>query len=95
VAVENGLEELLLGTLLDIALYRSARGEKGRALEILAVLLHMPGGLEGVEDEAERIAFELESELKPEVVESVWEKGKSVTLDDFIQQILRDRRAPQ
>lgn len=87
-ATENDLILQVLHTLMNIARLRIAEDRKEYALELLAFIYYHPSNFDEIEDEAERMVFELESELPPSVVEAIWERGKTSVLDDIVQQTL-------
>lgn len=87
-ASDNDERMFLLRTLMNVAHLRIAEDKKEHALELLAFLFYYPESTEDIEDEAERILFDLESELSSSVVQPIWEKGKESTLDDILRQTL-------
>lgn len=80
--------ELALNCLMGMVQIYNHEGKREEALHLLAFLLHFPDSSEDLQDGAERIAFELQSEIPSHVLEPVWERGKSSALDDIVQDVL-------
>ncbi|MEQ8676629.1 MAG: protein kinase [Aggregatilineales bacterium] len=87
-ASDTDRKDDLLKTLMNVVHLRVAEDKKEHALELLAFLFYYPDSSDDIEDEAERILFDIESELSSDVVQPIWEKGKESTLDDILRQTL-------
>lgn len=83
-----GALELALNCLMGMVQIFNSEGQRERALQLLAFLLYFPDSSEDLQDGAERIAFELQSEMPSDVLETVWEKGKNAALDEIVRDVL-------
>jgi tetratricopeptide (TPR) repeat protein len=83
---------LALGALLEIGRLFIFNDQKPQAVELLSLVLHHPEAPEVVEDEAERLLFELESDMDAGVMSVNWEKGKTGNLDSAVNHLLADVR---
>jgi tetratricopeptide (TPR) repeat protein len=81
---------IMLNILLEIARLRITEDKKEQALELLAFVLYHPETTH--EDEAERLAFDLQEQLSPDVVNTIWERGKSAGLDAIVDETVRSLR---
>ena len=89
--VTGGFTVLALHTLMGIARLYVADKKNEQALELLAFVLYHPENDAALEDEAERMAFDLESDISSNVVEAAWERGKARSLEEIAGQILAVR----
>lgn len=88
-ALKLGQVSLILRMLFNLAHIRSVRGKQDAALEILTILLHHPEiETSGIEDEAERLAYELQDGFDSQESNRIWERGKHTDFDQFIRQLL-------
>ncbi len=76
-----------LAVLVQCARLVAERDAPNEALSLLAFVLHHPSCSEVLEDDAERLAFELQSALAGEAVEPLWERGKSWQLETVLHDI--------
>jgi hypothetical protein len=65
-----------------------ATEQKIQAMEFLAFVMNYPDAANEVEDEAEKLVFELEAELDQAVIEGAWERGKAYTLEKLVSEAL-------
>ncbi|MDX1995750.1 MAG: tetratricopeptide repeat protein [bacterium] len=86
-AIAAKLPAASLETLLGIARLFIAEDKKEQALELLAFVLYHPEN-DAMEDEAERLAFDLESQVAATIVEKAWERGKESKLEEIAQLVL-------
>ena len=87
-AVDNKETMRALKSLTLLARLYIHQDNKDRAMELLAFVMTYPEIIHELEDEAERMVFDLESELDQGVIERAWERGKSDTLDKLSSEIL-------
>jgi tetratricopeptide (TPR) repeat protein len=87
-ASAQGNTDLALNCLMGLVQIFNHDGQRERALQLLAFILHYPESSENLQDGAERIAFELQSALPSDISESVWEQGKNSHIDDIVRDIL-------
>ncbi|MCU0497131.1 MAG: AAA family ATPase [Anaerolineae bacterium] len=74
-----------LETLLNFAVYFQQRGNLEQSVEILAFILYYPDSSDALQDQAERLAFELEGQFDS----SVWERGKNQSFEHLIRQVIQ------
>ncbi|MCB9451522.1 MAG: protein kinase [Anaerolineaceae bacterium] len=91
IAAESNEAALSLDILVEISQVLMKQGRKSRALELLALTLHQPNSDETTHDTAERLLFELGTELSPDVVSAGWEKGKTGEFQKVITDLLSDQ----
>jgi tetratricopeptide (TPR) repeat protein len=77
-----------LRALVGLARLRMATEQKIQAMEFLAFVMNYPDAANEVEDEAEKLVFELEAELDQAVIEGAWERGKAYTLEKLVSEAL-------
>lgn len=88
-AFEDGQTTRVLRILLDLSQLHIEQGQKEKALELLALMLHHPQLDEArVEDEAEHLAYELQTTLNTQTAQRIWERGKNADFITFIRQLL-------
>jgi tetratricopeptide (TPR) repeat protein len=78
----------VLATFDGIAMLLAGEGEKEKALEILALVLHHPASIELTRDRAASLIAELEAELSPDVVAAAKARGKVRDLDATVAELL-------
>jgi hypothetical protein len=78
----------VLLTLVGIATLLVAEGEKERALELLALVLHHPLSWQMAKDQAAPLIAKLEAELLPDVVAAAQERGRARNLDATVAELL-------
>ena len=86
-ALEHDEEGAALGTLLHFVHQQVEAEHKEAALGLLAFILNHAELSAGLEDEAERITFELQDELLPGVAETSWERGKNRTFAEIVDEL--------
>ena len=75
--------------LVGIAALLAAEGEKERALELLALVIHHPISWRWMKHHrAAPLIAELEAELPPDVVAAAWERGRARDLDATVTELL-------
>jgi tetratricopeptide (TPR) repeat protein len=74
--------------LVGIAALLAAKGEKERALELLALILHHPQSWQWTKDRAAPLVAQLEAELAPEVVAAAQARGRALDLDTAAAELL-------
>lgn len=74
--------------LLSIARLQISLDQKENALEILAFIITRELTPEAIEDEAERLIFDLETTLEPGAMEEWWERGKNHSFDSLVRALL-------
>ena len=84
------LISLALLTLVGIATLLTAEGEKERALELLALVLHHPVSWQWTKNRAAPLVAELEAELSPEVVAAAQARGQARDLEATVAELLAD-----
>jgi hypothetical protein len=94
VAYDSRETELVLDILVGLASFFSQKGEKPRAIEFLALSLQHPNIQEQTENEAERLIFELDQDVAPQILADAWERGKNLHLDDLVLQLLETLDQP-
>ena len=82
----------VLLTLVGIATLLAAEGEKERALELLALVLHHPLSWQWTKDRAAPLVAELEAELSPEVVAAAQARGQARDLEATVAELLVELR---
>jgi len=75
-------------SLVGIAALLAAEGEKERALELLALVLHHPTSWQWAKDRAAPLIAELEAELPPDAVVAAKERGRARDLDATVAELL-------
>jgi len=75
-------------TLVEIARLLAAEGEKERALELLALVLHHPASWQWARDRAAPLVAELEAELSPDVVAAAQARGRARNLEATVAELL-------
>ncbi len=89
VSVDHQEMLLTLHTLFRIARLNISLDKMSGALELLAMLLHHPAIEEtNIEDDVERLAFEIQGHFDAEAAQTVWERGKTADMDTVIRQLL-------
>ena len=63
-------------------------GEKERALELLALVLHHPISWQWAKDRAAPLVAQLEAELSPDVAAAAWERGRASDLEETVAELL-------
>jgi serine/threonine protein kinase/tetratricopeptide (TPR) repeat protein len=89
-AAETSEVALALDILVEISQVLMKQGRKSRALELLALTFHHPTSDETTHDTAERLLYELGTELTPDVVSASWEKGKTGEFQQVVTDLLSD-----
>lgn len=84
---ESGDAERIGRRLLMIAELYTHLKQASIAVELYAYLLNDDDMPEAIQDDAERLIFQLESDLGSAVIQSAWEIGKSYTLADVIERL--------
>jgi predicted ATPase/class 3 adenylate cyclase len=74
--------------LVGVARLLAAEGDRERALQLLALVLHHPTSWQWMKDRAAPLAAELEAELLPEVVAAAWQRGQVRGLDATVAELL-------
>jgi len=82
------LPSFALLTLVGIATLLAAGGEKERALELLALVIHHPLSWKWTKDRAAPLVAELEAELSPDVVAAAQERSQARDLDTTVSELL-------
>ncbi len=59
-----------------------------RALELLTFVLYHPASPDALQEEIEHIVFSLQDELTPDVAQRAWDKGKTRSYDDVLDELL-------
>jgi tetratricopeptide (TPR) repeat protein len=80
---------LILSALFSTARYFQTGGTAEHAVELLAFILYHPAVPEGLQDQAEDLAFKLESLVAPTVRNAMWERGKNRPLDVLLPEVLQ------
>ena len=75
-------------TLVGIATLLAAEGEKERALELLALVLHHPVSWQMAKDRAAPLIAQLEAKLPPDVVAAAQARGRARDLEVTVQELL-------
>lgn len=88
IARDAGETVLALGILIAVGEFLIKANRKGQAVEALALVLHHPESPEYIQDEAERLLFELEGSLAPAEMTASWEKGKTRAFADAVAEVL-------
>jgi hypothetical protein len=95
ISQECGQTREMLASLLDLASVRIAEGNKGNALELLAVVLKHPASDQNslnhpqpLRDEAETLRAQIESQMDQSSYRSAWETGQRQRLADVVAQFL-------
>jgi predicted ATPase/DNA-binding SARP family transcriptional activator len=78
-------------TLVGIAALRMREGQKERALELLALVLHHPSTWQWTKDRAAPLVAELQAELSPELFVAAQERGRARDLDTTMKKLLAER----
>jgi tetratricopeptide (TPR) repeat protein len=86
---QEGVSDLTLNILYSIARYFQSGSSPERAIELLAFILYHPAVSESLQDQAEQLAFELESLVPPNIRETVWERGKGRELEALAGEALQ------
>ena len=87
-AMKNRWMSHTLLILVGIATLLAAEGEKERALELLALVLHHPVSWQMAKDRAAPLIAQLEAELPPNVVAAAQARGRLRDLEATIQELL-------
>ncbi len=74
--------------LVGIAALLAAEGEKERALELLALVLHHPISWQWAKDRAMPLITELEAELSPDAVAAAQARGRALDLEATVAELL-------
>jgi predicted ATPase len=86
-----GLPYIIPVNLVGIAALLAAEGEKERALELLALVLHHPISWRWTKHHrATPLIAELEAELPSDVVAAAWARGRARDLDATVAELLVD-----
>jgi hypothetical protein len=67
-----------------------SQGDKGRALELFAFLLHHPENYNTIRGKAEYRCAQLQAELDTEVYQAAWKRGKALKLETVILELLHE-----
>jgi tetratricopeptide (TPR) repeat protein len=79
--------------LVGIAALLAAEGEKERALELLALVIHHPISWRWMKHHrAAPLVAQLEAELPPDVAATAWERGRARDLDATVAELLDELR---
>lgn len=89
-ATDSSEVALALDILVEISQVLMKLGRKSRALELLALTFHHPTSGETTHDTAERLLYELGTELAPDVVSASWEIGKTGEFQKIVTDLLSD-----
>jgi predicted ATPase/DNA-binding SARP family transcriptional activator len=81
---------LVLRTVVGIAALLAAEGDRERALELLALILHHSVSWQVTKDKASRLIAGLEAELLPEVVAAAQKRGRARDLDATVAELLHE-----
>jgi len=76
--------------LAGTATLLAAEGEKERALELLALVLHHPASWQWTKDRAAALVAELEAELSPDAVAAALEHGRTRDLAATVAELLAE-----
>src|SRR5690606_35222476 len=88
-ACDLGNQPLGLRVLAGIARYfESSRLD--RTIELLAFVLYHPDIPDSLQDQVETHVFALEGVTTPEMLETVWERGKNHSFDALTAEILKE-----
>ncbi len=79
--------------LTGIATIHLQEGRTARSLEILAVAVNHPAAQSLFKDRVDHLLDELEKALPPEEISSALEKGKSIQVEKFIDEVLTELEA--
>jgi hypothetical protein len=80
---------LALNSLVGLAKLLRVNGSKEQAFELLSFVIYHPECPDDTLDEGERLLYELEGEVAPEVLDSIWGKGKDKDFALVLQDILK------
>ncbi|RMF05467.1 MAG: hypothetical protein D6768_01155 [Chloroflexi bacterium] len=81
--------DFVLNILVGLAQIFDQKGQRERALEMLAFVTHHADGGQGVKDRADELLGSLQRELSPEVAATHYRQGKNGTLENMTRAILR------
>ncbi|MBZ0282403.1 MAG: hypothetical protein K8L97_16800, partial [Anaerolineae bacterium] len=80
---------LALDILVAVGQLLIKTDRKPLAVESLALALHHAESAEHTQDESERLLFELEDQVSPSIMSASWEKGKTRTFADGVNDLLK------
>ncbi len=87
IGAESGDAERIGRRLLMIAKLYTYLKQASIAVELYAFLLNDDDMPEAIQDDAERLIFQLESDVGSAITQSAWEIGKAYTLADVIERL--------
>jgi predicted ATPase/DNA-binding SARP family transcriptional activator len=87
-AVTVRVAPLALLTLVGTARLLAAEGEKERASELLALVLHHPASWQWAKDRAAPLIAQLEAELSPDALAAAQERGQARDLEATVADLL-------
>ncbi len=88
-AVELQAVPLVLEVLTGIARLLSREGRSGKALEVLAVVLHHPASDRETRERAEHLRTDLQTALPPEAVAASLARGAEREIEQVLEEFLR------
>jgi hypothetical protein len=86
---------LALLTLVGTARLLAAKGERERAAELLALVLHHPATWQWAKDRAAPLVAELEAKLSPDALAAAQERGRTRDLETTVAELLAAQGAGQ
>ncbi|MBC8099010.1 MAG: AAA family ATPase, partial [Armatimonadetes bacterium] len=80
----------MLWVLFSLAQYFQAGSTIERALELLSFILHHPDVPDSLQDQTETLVYTLQLEIPPNILEIVWESGKTRELNPLVTKLLNE-----
>jgi serine/threonine protein kinase len=86
----TGREWEVILAFINIANFIIEQGKSSRAVELLSLVYHHPSSLQHIRDSITQRLGEVQSRFERESYSTAWERGKTLSIDTVVRQLLDD-----